>query len=190
MSTLFRKSDDPILSPAIEKEAYMKKMLLGLIFLSCTSVSAYAGPQERGMLTGAAVGATAGALIGSRSNDTAEGAVIGAMFGAIAGALLSDAEADPVYYGHQYREEPEYGSRHAYEEHREHEMLERYHRRHVRMYRNGYGYHRSDTYGHYRHHGGRFDEHAMHEAYERHEYREHHGHHQHGTRHQYYAWAD
>jgi len=168
----------------------MKRILLALIFLAFTSTAAHAGPQERGLVTGAAVGATAGAVIGSRSNDTAEGAVIGAMFGAIAGAILSDVRDEPVNYGRTYDRDGDYRDRLADEEYREHEMHETYHRRHVRVYRNGYGYHRSDTYGHYRHHGGRFDEHAVHEAYERHEHRERHGYHQHGTQHQYYAWAD
>ena len=80
----------------------MKKILLGLFIVSFSSISAYAGPQERGMVTGAAVGATAGAVIGSQTNETAQGALVGAMFGAIAGVILSDAHAAPVQYrGHQ-----------------------------------------------------------------------------------------
>lgn len=76
----------------------MKKILLGLLFVSFTSVSAHAGPQERAMVTGAAIGATAGAVIGSQTHETAQGALVGAMFGAIAGAILSDAHAAPVQY--------------------------------------------------------------------------------------------
>ncbi|MDQ6982332.1 MAG: glycine zipper domain-containing protein [Mariprofundus sp.] len=181
----------------------MKKMLLGLIFLTFTTASAYAGPQERGVLTGAAVGATAGAIIGSRSNETVEGAAIGAMFGAIAGAILSDARDEPVSYRQTYYPEPAYKVRQAYEEHREHEMLERYHRRHVRMNRNGYGYNHSGVYRHYRKHGygyynrsyinGRYSGHAAHEAreaHERREYLENHGRHQYGNQRRNYAWAD
>ncbi len=175
----------------------MKKMILGLIFLSFTSVQAYAGPQERGILTGAAVGATAGAVIGSRSNETVEGAVIGAVFGAIAGAMLHDVKAEPVYYRQTYYPKPAYNNvRPAYEEYREHEVLERYHRRHVRMHRNGYKH--SGLYRHYRNHDygydnrsyryGSFSGHAAREAREttherRREYLEHHGHRN-------YAWAD
>jgi len=176
----------------------MKKMFLGLIFLSFTSVQAYAGPQERGVLTGAAVGATAGAVIGSRSNETVEGAVIGAMFGAIAGAMLSDVRAEPVYYRQTYYQKPAYNNvRPVYEEYKEHEILERFHRRHVRMHRKGYGYKHSGAYRHYRNHDysyydrrdyfyGRYSGHAAHEAreaHERREYLEHHGR-------QNYAWAD
>jgi len=181
----------------------MKKTLLGLIFLSFTSASAYADPQQRGILTGAAVGATAGAVIGSRSNETAEGAVIGAVFGAIAGAILSDVRAEPVYDRQTYYPKPAYNVRPVYEEYREHEILERYHRRHVRMHRKGYGYKHSGAYRHYRkhdygyynssYHYGRYSDHAAHEARETHERREHpenYGHHQYRNQNRNYAWAD
>lgn len=75
----------------------MYKLLTALLFITLTSVSAYAGPQERGMITGAAIGGTAGAAIGSQSNETVQGAIVGAMFGAIAGAILTNrTQAVPV----------------------------------------------------------------------------------------------
>lgn len=162
----------------------MKKMLLGLVFLSLTPVSAYAGPQERSMLTGAAIGATAGAVIGSRSNESVEGAIVGAMFGAVAGALLSDASAGPVYYGHRYSSAPGYAQRHAYHEYREHEMMERYQRRHIRMHGNHNAYHRAGV-AYYNHR-----EAEKRRTHERHEYLEHHGQHRYGSQYQDYAWAD
>jgi len=76
----------------------MKKILIAMVVVAFSSAAAYASPQERGMVTGAAVGATAGAVIGSQSNETAQGAIIGAMFGVIAGAILTDMQASPVYY--------------------------------------------------------------------------------------------
>ncbi|NWF36158.1 glycine zipper domain-containing protein [Mariprofundus sp. KV] len=129
----------------------MKKILIAMVVVTFSSATAYAGPQERGMVTGAAVGATAGAVIGSQSNETAQGAIIGAMFGAIAGAILTDARSAPVHYTsqrpvHVQPRKPYYGDRHAHRS--------EYRGRYVRHDR---GHHRYQK-----------------QAHERHEYREHH----------------
>ncbi len=125
----------------------MKKILLNVIVISCAALplTANAGPQERGMLTGAAIGATTGAVIGAETNETAEGAMIGAIFGAVAGALLSDLHAVPsraqkprrVYqtrhqYKDQYRHSP-HKSRQAVKPQRKHQK--RMHQQAVRGYK-------------------------------------------------------
>ncbi len=128
----------------------MKKLLIAMLFISFTSVSAYAGPQGRGMATGAAIGAGAGALIGLQSNRSVEWALIGGVFGAVAGAILADRNQQPVAYGAQPRPRP-----HAYQHPRRHR-----HHKHWRYI--GYGYVQN----------GRRAGHE-HEAHERHEAREH-----------------
>ncbi len=140
----------------------MKKILLGLIVVSFTSVPAYAGPQERGMMTGAAVGATAGAVIGSQTNETAQGAIVGAMFGVIAGAILTDARASPVHHRvvqpvvvHQrspyYREHVRHEKRHGYRTHQHHDDRHAY--RHGNRHYDKYAYQRGHKQ--YRNHESR-----------------------------------
>jgi len=124
-----------------------------MILYATLPFTASAGPQERGMLTGAAIGATAGALIGTETNETAEGAMIGAMFGAIAGALLSDVHTvpshaqrpqrivHPVYQNHrnQYRHNE---LKHRKHHKRMYQHLEREHHRPIRHhYKGGNGHH-------------------------------------------------
>ena len=141
----------------------MKKIVLGIMLSLGLSVSAYAGPQERGLLTGAVVGATAGAAIGSQSNETAQGAIIGAMFGAIAGAVLSSDQEQRLVqrrepragvYGHQ-RYRGQYIDDDAYTHARVHHVYQqRAYLRHQRAARRA----------HIRH--------EQREAYARHEYLE------------------
>jgi len=119
----------------------MKKILLNLFVIGSCAVlplTAQAGAQERGMLTGAAIGATAGAVFGAQTNETAQGAMIGAMFGAIAGALLSDSHG---ITGHLQRPQRIYQPAHQYNQrkhYRHSSHKNRYevkHRRsHKRMY--------------------------------------------------------
>ncbi|NWF39654.1 glycine zipper 2TM domain-containing protein [Mariprofundus sp. NF] len=138
----------------------MKKIFIATLIVTFTSAAAYAGPQERGMATGAAVGATAGAVIGSQSNETAQGAIIGAMFGAIAGAMLSDAHATPVHYRSQrpvyvQPRKPHYRDRHASRSHgcrdvrhAHYRGQNRYQRSHDRHERHEYREHRRDNNRH------------------------------------------
>jgi uncharacterized protein YcfJ len=132
----------------------MYKLLTALLFVALTSVSAYAGPQERGMISGAAIGGTAGAVIGSQTNETAQGAIVGAMFGAIAGAILADQiHATPVR--HRAQRQPVHlhkRNHHRYEK-RHHWRNHRMHQRHRSDYRN-YRYSRHDQRDrrHYRNH--------------------------------------
>lgn len=68
----------------------MRKSALFGILLFGLSAPAYAGQQERAMVTGAATGAAIGAAIGSGNGEAGKGAIVGAFFGTIAGAILSD----------------------------------------------------------------------------------------------------
>lgn len=133
----------------------MKKIFIAMVVVTCLAATAYAGPQERGMATGAAIGATAGAVIGSQSNETAQGAIIGAMFGAIAGAILTDAQASPVHAS----QKPVYVQpRKPY-----------YSRDHHAYHDGGRRYRHDVRHAHYREHN-RYQ--RYHEAHERHEYRD------------------
>jgi len=189
----------------------MKKILFGLVMLLFTSVSAYAGPQDRNLLTGAAVGATAGAVIGYQSEDREDGAVIGAIFGGLAGAFLGSLQ--PEFVDDAYVDDresgygdSEYNGREAYEEHELQGGRYAY-RHHGRYSSYRYGDQRENDYNHARH--GAREAHARHEAQEararheaqearaRHEYDEHHRAYSYGRvnasagRHrQYYAWMD
>ncbi|MDQ6997412.1 MAG: YMGG-like glycine zipper-containing protein [Mariprofundus sp.] len=148
----------------------MKKILFGCSMMLCAALpfTAAAGPQERGMLTGAAVGATAGALIGSQTDETAEGAMMGAMFGAFAGALLSNVHTAPrhaqspqrvVYPAYQYHQRDHYRNS-IYRDHRYQAKHRRDHKQRYEQTR------RSHTYQYARystnrnpHYHGRFDHH-------------------------------
>ena len=132
----------------------MKKVLIAMLVVTFTSTAAYAGSQERGMITGAAVGATAGAVIGSQSNETAQGAIVGAMFGAIAGAIISDVHATPAHYS-VYRKPKVHERRHGH--YRDHRASRSHGCRDVR-------------HAHYR---GQNRYQRSHDRHERHEYREH-----------------
>jgi len=134
----------------------MKKVLIAMLVVTFTSTAAYAGPQERGMVTGAAVGATAGAVIGSQSNETAQGAIVGAMFGAIAGAIISDAHATPVHYSVYRKPQQVHERRHGH--YRDRHGYRDGHKRHYKKH----AYYRGDK---------RYQ--RDHRSSERHEYREH-----------------
>lgn len=76
-----------------------KSALFGILLLGL-SAPAYAGQQERAMVTGAFLGAMSGAAIGSNSGEAGKGAVVGAFVGAIAGAVLSDVNRQPMVVTH------------------------------------------------------------------------------------------
>lgn len=123
----------------------MYKLLTALLFVALTSVSAYAGPQERGMITGAAIGGTAGAVIGSQSNETVQGAIVGAMFGAIAGAILTNrTQAVPVR--HRVHHQP------VHVQKRNHWRSQRYSRHDRRAHYGSKRYNRQDRHTYQRDH--------------------------------------
>jgi len=141
----------------------MKKIILSCSMILCAALplTAAAGPQERGMLAGAAIGATAGAFIGTETNEAAEGAMIGAMFGAVAGALLSDMHVQPVqrpqrivYPVRQYQQRDQYRDsphrdrfevKHKRAHKQKHEQARRSHKHHVNSHAS-YSVHRSAHY--------------------------------------------
>ena len=143
----------------------MKKLFIAMLVVSFTSAAAYAGPQERGMATGAAIGATAGAVIGSQTNETAQGAIVGAMFGAIAGAILSNVHATPVHYSNH---RPVHVQKREYQHVRERRHG---HYRDNHAYRNGKRYGRHDV-RHAKNYRGNDSYQRGHEGHEHHEYRE------------------